>query len=135
MGLLDKVFGGKKGVVNVLAKQFGGTIRVIFVNGINYNESTHTETESLSYSVVSFLPSKKKSQYAESQLPNADSNGLLNRPETCSGTVPACQLYKEPKAGQDRFEYRGSVFRIDTVDKSFVGDTLTEYQISGTKIK
>ncbi len=134
MGILDKVFGGKKGIVNLLACQFGGTIRLIYVVGVEYNETTGKETHYETSVVLPFLPSEENVSVAQSQVPGNDASGLIDSNEQINGSVPAANVLREPQALRDKMEYNGTIYLIQSVRKVFLGNTLTDYYLTGIRV-
>ncbi len=141
MGVLDAVFGGSEGLVNVLAEQLGGTVRLIYVHEQDYDEESEKDVMRESYQVLPFIPEKTSgnanmSYHTGSSYvgrPASEGEGMLST-RTCSGTIPACNVVREPEAGHDRFERIGKTYRITEVKPNIVGDTIVSYDLTGVQV-
>lgn len=140
MGVLDKVFAGKKGLLNVLADKLGGTVRLIYVNEFSYDEQNNKDVVRESYQVLPFIPSAGTSIENPAVVSGASEIwGMKSQSEvvlsdkTCAGTIPSANVIREPVAGRDRFERGGNVYRITVVKPNMVGDSLVSYFLTGVQ--
>lgn len=141
MGVLDEVFGGSEGLVNVLAENLGGTVRLIYVHEQDYDEESGNDVMRESYQVLPFVPAKTIGNTNVSYptgssyvgRPSSEGEGMIAT-QTCSGTIPACNVVREPGAGCDRFERIGKTYRITEVKPNIVGDTIVSYDLTGVQV-
>ena len=141
MGVLDKVFAGKKGLLNVLADKLGGTVRLVYVNEFSYDEQNNKDAVRESYQVLPFIPSENTSIENPAVVSGASEIwGMKSQSEvvlsdkTCAGTIPSANVIREPVSGRDRFERGGIVYRLTSVKPNYVGDSLISYFLSGVQV-
>ncbi len=133
MGVLDKVFGGEKGIVNVLAKTLGGTATIVFVGASTYDEATDLTLDGEEMVTVPFLPTNRKSVTSNLFPPTnggfSMSGGLMLDSEMVAGTIPFTALNRIPTVDRDKIIYQGKTSIIKDIVVKSVGDTPISLEI------
>ena len=141
MGVLDRVFGGGGGLVNMLADLLGGECRLTYVHEQTYDETTHRDVTDETYQVLPFIPAENDvSSGTVSALGgllagrNQSEQELIRSEKRCVGTIPSANMVRSPIAGRDRFDHLRKTYRIVHVKENTVGDTVVSYTVTGVQV-
>lgn len=134
MGVLDTVFGGSNGLVNVLSKTLGGTATIQYVTPGTYNEADDSQTDTITNVIVPFLPTSGKYGASTSYPPSnggfSMAGGLMFDSGILSGSVPYSALNGVlPTVERDRIIYLDKTYSIKDIVVKSVGDTKVSVEI------
>lgn len=134
MGILDKVFAGQKGIVNVLAEKLGGTATIVYVTKGNYNKVTDSYSDTETTQTVNFLPSTCsdiiKTSYVSTNGGFSMSGGLERENFDLAGTISAAEITTIPEPNKDKIRYNGKTFYIVSIKTNYVGEVAISYAIT-----
>lgn len=127
MGILDKVFSGHKGIVNVLAGKLGGTATITYQTGQTYNEETDSYSTQSSSVSVDAIPDNRRNGLRNSE------GGIIVEDSDIILTVPSCQLQTIPTIHRDAITYNSIIYKITQIESNHVGNEVVSYKISGKR--
>lgn len=134
MGILDSVFGGRGGLVDVLSQTLGGTATVRVATGSTRDATTGKLTPTFVDYVVSFIPGAAAQNSGASSVPENEGGALQRVATEISGTFPASQIGAVPRAGRDLLRVGAVDYRITAVDAVRVGDAVVQFRVNGTRL-
>lgn len=133
MGILDAVFGGRGGLVEVLSQTLGGAAVVRVAVGSTRDDSTGRISTKYADFPVSFIPDATAQKFARSAVPDGDGGALQSVAADIAGAFPASQVDAEPRAGRDVLRVDGLEYRLTTVEAVRVGDAVVQYRVTGMR--
>ncbi|MDO4558526.1 MAG: hypothetical protein Q4C47_06145 [Planctomycetia bacterium] len=125
--VLEDVFCGPNGLVNLLSDMLGGSIRLTYVLRQGWDETRNRDVSDETYQVLPFVPGDTVSS-------NGSEEETILATRMCTGSVPSACLIREPVADRDRFEFRGILYRITRVEPVSVGNRIAAYTLTGVRI-
>lgn len=134
MGILDAVFGGRGGLVEVLSQTLGGAAVVRVAVGSTRDDSTGRISTKYADFPVGFIPDAASQNAGAAAVPEGNGGALQNVATEISGTFPASQVDAAPRAGRDLLRVGAVEYRLTAVDTVRVGDAVVQYRVNGTRL-
>ncbi len=134
MGVLDSVFGGRKGVVAMLLQTLGGEAVAKIAVGKTTDERTGEIRTTFAEKRVPFVPENATQNEAASAVPEGAANGLRRVATEIVGTVPAAFFDAAPRVGRDFLNVGGIDYRLERVETVRVGNEVVQFRLVGKRL-